>query len=487
MKIQKIALSAVLVAAAPLMLAQETTSSPEKYLRSSLYTMLLTSDNQDAELVQECQKQSESGALIKSIAGNNNESDSTEIIKAPQKAFMGIAIPDQFNDHNLYYRGIAFDPLFAAMTDADKSEAEKMSGKKKGGLGKALLGVAKGAAGVSDYPTGGYIDSYGPWVIMKELEKHHIADSIVAKWYGYDAARAGGQLWDPNFSLIVERGHQGATEAEKDEAAQSGLTASLMQQRGMDLVPNTYVLVVNPRFRSNQAIVAEAEAAANAVGGMFGSFGSLVAKGAAAGAAAAAGEGFRVQTHTYLYKLEWNDDLNNRFANEIWGQNKSLDDLIASGMCKLVYVGDAKAGANVRQSLINKTSQADLVATATTRAIDEAIATLQEEHEDFRTAFPVYRDNGDGTLTARVGMKEGIAKGDEYEILEATIDPKTNTTVYKAVGKVKAVDKKIWDNRAGLDEEEAKTPEAQLGYTTFSGAKKGQEYGGYFLRLKKKK
>lgn len=485
MKIRNLALPAVaMLAIAPGTHAQQ--SSPENYLRSSLYTIILTSDNQDSELVQESQKQSEGGALIKGLAGNNNASDPTEIIKAPQTAFLSIAIPEQFNDHNLGMRKIAFDPYYASMTDADKADAEAMSGKKKGGFGKSLLGGAKDVAGVSNYPTGGYIDSYGPWAIMKELNSKHTADSIVAKWYGYDASR-GESKWDPNFSLISERGLQGASEAEKDEAARAGLTASLMQQRGMDLVPNTYVLVVNPRFRSNQAIVAEAEAAANVVGGAFGGVGALAAKAASTVAAAAAGDGFTVQAHTYLFKLDWDNDVNNRFANEIWGQNKSVDDLIASGMCKLVYVGHEKAGSNVRQSLTNKTSQADLIATATTRAIDQAIAKLQVKHEGFRTAFPVFKDNGDGTLTARVGMKEGITKGDEYEILEASLDPKTNATVYKSVGKVKAVDKQIWDNRAGLDSEEAETLEAKLGYTTFSGAKKGQNYGGYFLRLKKKK
>ena len=102
---------------------------------------------------------------------------------------------------------------------------------------------------------------------------------------------------------------------------------------------------------------------------------------------------------------------------------------------------------------------------------------------------------------AKVGMKEGISKNDEYEILEQTIDKKGNL-VWKSVGKVKAVDKKIWDNRVGaaedFAEDQAEAQEkgkelseeanyANLGFTTFKGAKKNQDYTGYFLRLKKKK
>ena len=92
-----------------------------------------------------------------------------------------------------------------------------------------------------------------------------------------------------------------------------------------------------------------------------------------------------------------------------------------------------------------------------------------------------------------------MEKNDEYEILEEQLNPKTNRIEYKSVGTVKVVDKQIWENRAGIaqdindiSDEEAKADGINkeaiaLGQTAFKGAKKGNDYTGYLLRLKKKK
>ena len=200
---------------------------------------------------------------------------------------------------------------------------------------------------------------------------------------------------------------------------------------------------------------------------------------------------------SHLYKLKWNEDLNQKFAVDMFEKNASIDDLIASGMCELEFVGKEKASANVRQSLFSDKPMRDLVKRATTRAIDAAIAKLQAKNEVFRTVMPIIGGDGNGTIYAAIGTKEGLNEKDEYEILEAQEDENGKIS-YKSVGSVKPVKGKIWNNVYGAEEEaaenaakaEAKNKDfddsaVSLGHSEFKG-KKG-DFTGYYLRLKKKK
>ena len=98
----------------------------------------------------------------------------------------------------------------------------------------------------------------------------------------------------------------------------------------------------------------------------------------------------------------------------------------------------------------------------------------------------------DGTIFAGIGLKENLTKGDKYEVLEAIEDPETGRISYKSVATVEPDEKRIWDNRYGAAEElaeQAKDTDAtavNLGASAFKG-KKGKDYTGYYLRLKKKK
>lgn len=479
--------------AVPAVNAQKAT--PESYMRSSLYTVLLVSKDQNAKLDKEAVTEGAGASLIKSFSKGQKEESEMSPSEAPQNAFFTIEMPDQFNDHNLYYRLIDFDSYSQNVTDDDKNAVQAK--KKKGGFGKMLGNVAKSSVGISTDNPNSVVDELGAATVYRWLTKEHYPDSLVAKWFDYNKT---ADVWD--LDLIIERGLQDVSPEERAQAQAAGLERSLIQSRGMELINNTYVIAINLRFRSNQAIVAEAEAVTGGLAtSLLGSAGSLATTALSAGAAAAAGEGFQVQAKVYLFKLVWDQNAENRFGEEIFAKKASLDDLINSGICKVEYVGTEKAGARVRQSLTNKTAQDVLIARATTRAIDNAIAKLQEKYEVFRTAFPIARV-ADGKVYAKVGMKEGITKGDEYEILEMQEDPKTGKTIYKPVGKVKAIDKQIWDNRAGAAEDVAEeiaeaaeknedVKAAQdyvaLGETAFEGAKKGQDYTGYYLRLKKKK
>lgn len=485
-------IAAVIGVSAP---AFANTDSEPVYMRSSLYTVLIKSDEQNARLQQQLDetKTNELIGTVKAIANTDakkaaNDTLNIPKVQIPLAKFIEIPIPSQFNDHNLAARVIDYDAIKATVTPEEKEQymEKKSNSKKFGGFAKGLAAntMAKQAGTTnSAMLSTDDMEDYLPAVLAKSFIADKTAEGLVGKWFGYNGDSE--QKWDRDYNLILERGLQNASAEDLAKAKNSGLASGTLAGKGFDLINNTYVLAVNLRFRSNQAVVAESQALAE---GMFGSVGKL----AGAAASAAAGEGFQVQALTYLYKLEWNDEIAANFAENIFDKNASLEDLVSAGLCKLTFVGKDKAGCNVRQSVLNTTPESELIRRATGRAIDNAITKLQTKHEVFRTIAPISKCDEDGTIYAGVGLKEGLTKGDKYDVLEAIEDPETGRVTYKSVAVVEPDEKRIWDNRYGAAEELEEKAEdtdasaVNLGGSAFKG-KKGKDYTGYFVRLKKKK
>lgn len=489
-----------------------TDSLVNNYMRSSIYTVLVSSKKQNARYEEEAKNANNAAnadmimGTVKAFANTDakkaaNETES-DIFGLPATLFPSIEIPAQFNDHNLADRVIDFDAIRATVTDAEKDKYNPRTKNQKAGafakgLAGGLMGAASGKEESSMLKTD-EVDEYLPAVLHKYFEQNHTAANLLGKWYNYD--QANEQHW--NIDLIADRGNYNFNQEDLQRAAQDQAIANKIADTQFNMINNTFVVALNLRFRSYQAVVQEAAAMAKAAGSMFGGIGSLAASAASSIATASAGDGYTVQAVSHLYKLKWNEDLNQKFAVDMFEKNASMDDLIKSGMCELEFVGKEKASANVRQSLLSDKPFSDLVKRATTRAIDAAIAKLQAKNEVFRTVTPIIGGDGNGIIYAAIGTKEGLNEKDEYEILEAQEDANGKTT-YKSVGSVKPVKGKIWNNVYGAEEEvaenkakaEAKGKEAKdkdfnedavaLGHTEFKG-KKG-DYTGYFLRLKKKK
>lgn len=469
-----------------------TDSLVNNYMRSSLYTILLKSDAQNKYYEEETKKGENADMLMsmaKSLAKTDkkkaaNDSATVSVFELPAIEFTTIEIPNQFNDHNLDVRVLDFDALKANITDADK--AKYGAKKKKAGFGafaKSMVGMSsKGDNINADF------DSYAPAVIGKFFDNQHVGEQLLAKWYDYNPTAENH--W--GLGTVQDRGSYNFTEADLAEAAKDPNVRARIEQTAFDMIGNTYVLVTNLRFRSYQAVVAEASAAANAIGSHFGGIGQLAAMGASAATSAATGDGYTVQAVNNLYRLKWNDDVNQKFAVEIYEKNKSLQDLIDANICELEFIGTEKSSSNIRQSLFSDKPISSLVRRATARAIDEGIMKLQTNHEEFRTVLPILGGDGKDVIYAAIGTKEGLNPKDEYEILEKQED-KNGKISYKSVGVVKPVQGKIWNNAFGAAEEVAENDKASdadkaalnYGYSEFKG-KKG-DYKGYYLRLKKKK
>lgn len=480
--------------------AAQAPQTPQ-YMRSSIYMILVQSENQNQRLEKEAKSIDENEWLAvgkafantdakKAKAEEASEFANVPLTKLPQVRFLDIPIPNQFNDHNLSERILDFDAVKSGMSKDEKDALTPKGAKKKGNGFKAFAGGLMGAAAgksESSMVRAEEVDEWMAPVVQKYFRQNNVAEHIVGKWFGYEADSANH--WDPDFKLILDRGLQNASAEELNMAAKNTNLNSMLAGKGFDLINNTYVVALNLRFRNNKAVAAEAEAMAK---GMFGSLGSV----AGAIGRAAVGEGFTVQAVSQLYKLDWNDEISTAVAENIVDKNATIDDLVKLGICKLTYVGSEKSSASVRQSYFSNKPVSELVLRATGRSIDGAIAKLQEKNEVFRTIVPISEVGADGAIYAKIGMKEGLSKGDEYQILEPQEDANGRLT-YKEVGKVKVDEKHIWNNLYGAEEEAAENLAAnkvadedaaiEFGATRFLGAKKGTDYSGYLLRLKKKK
>ena len=115
-----------------------------------------------------------------------------------------------------------------------------------------------------------------------------------------------------------------------------------------------------------------------------------------------------------------------------------------------------------------------IIGIATVRASDKSIAQLQREFEDFRVKTPLL--SGD-PIAAKIGTKEGIEKGDKFEVLEQVLG-EDGKTYYERVGTIKVDKNDIWDNSYLAEEDSS----ANLsGQTLFKGAS-NKYYSGMLIR-----
>lgn len=491
-------MSVLAVTAVQLAQAQEE----PKFMRSSLYTFLIKSDAQNAKLDVETTSGNVGTELIKSFVKKDKDTEATgPRSQVAMEQFTNVPIPNQFNDHNLGVRVIDFDVLSQGISEDEANEAKQaLTGKKESkggkffkGLGKSMLQDVTGSETGSALINIDTVSNLIPATVQRFFKQDNTAANLVAKWFDYNAS--ADNKW--GFGTITDRGLYNASAEEKALALKTG-TDAMLAGKGFDLINKTFVLAINLKYRTNKAIMAEAQAMADAVGSQFGGIGMLATQAAGMAAGAIVGDGYSIQADTYLYQLVWDDNIANLIAENIVDKNASLEDLINLGICKLKPLGKEKSSARVRQSITNKRPESELVRIAVTEAVDQAIAKLQAKVEDFRTITPISKCDADGTIYAKIGTKEGCKKNDEYEILEPNEDEQGRLT-YKKVGTVKVIDKKIWENRTDIlnnlsdySEEDIKADKIDkdavaLGATAFKGGKKGQDYTGYLIRLTKKK
>lgn len=312
--------------------------------------------------------------------------------------------------------------------------------------------------------------------ISEYLSTNDIAKQMVSKWF--NRSPEGGF----NMGLIAERGTYSATDLDVKLAKNKERGMSVIEDAGEELIKNTFIIVNDYKFTNKEEVAKKA-------GGLL----KIVAKVASyAGYSDVAnvatltnagisvvGKGYVIKTTAYLYRLVWNEETAATFYNDYWTEDGAIDlekkeAFEKSDIFKLELIGSQSAWADLQSTIFTKKSDDGLIEIATVKATDKSIVKLQKKFEDFRTKSPLLSGE---PIAAKIGLKEGVEKGDKFEVLEQVIN-KEGKTEYKRVGVIKVDKNHIWDNRYMADEENG---ESEIKYTTFSGAK-NKYYSGMLIR-----
>jgi hypothetical protein len=351
--------------------------------------------------------------------------------------------------------------------------------------------VIKNSFGNSEIPTKFNDHNIGPYLIdgkggekdqsdmiTNYLQSNEVAKKIIAKWFNRDT--------DGKFSmdLVAARGMYDATAMDKSIANQTERADALLADAGEELIKNTFVIVNDYKYMNKEEIAAKAKkgmAWANVVTSAAGVDISTVTDIASAGATVA-GKGYIVRSTSYLYRLVWDEETAAIFYQNHWTDNNNfnsskVDAFNKADNYKLVYIGEQNAWADVQSSIFTNKSETDLIQLATVKATDRAIAKLQKKYEEFRTMTPLFSVNPD--IKAKIGLKEGLEKGDKFEVLEQRLD-ENNKTIYKRVGVIKVGDQ-IWDNTLTNEEiKEIGESVVDKQFTVFKGS--GKFYPGQLIK-----
>lgn len=312
-------------------------------------------------------------------------------------------------------------------------------------------------------------------VISEYLNKNRIAKELVAKWFNRN------EKGEFNMNLIAERGHYNASVFDLNIARKSERGLAMLADAGEQLIANTFVIVNDYKYTNKEEVAKKA--------GFLTSLVSIAATAAGAGDVAmiadaatittgVVGKGYVVKVTSYLYRLKWNEKIANTFYEEFWvdannfePQKKSSFD--TSDLFELELMGYETDFSGVQSSTFTSKSDAELIERATVKATDQTIAKLQRKFEIFRTKTPLISTE---PLAAKIGMKEGLEKGDKFEVLEQYLDD-DGTIAFNRIGVIKVDKKHIWDNRYRAYEENKSSFE----YTSFSGGK-NKFYQGMLIR-----
>lgn len=319
------------------------------------------------------------------------------------------------------------------------------------------------------------------------INDNYIGSRLVAHWFNRDILT--GQC---DMELIKARGLYDASAFDYELASNTIRGNAMLQDAGEDLIGNTYLLV-NEVYYINKNDQAQKAAVGVGIGlsilggileaatGVDGLTEIGTATGALAALAISTIKGFRVKIHTRLYQLDWNDEIANEFYALYYSSVPDEQKRIAfennRHKFKMHYVGDVVSKGGTTSFLgINEENPELMIRKACQRAIDDNIVDLQKKFEQFRVKTPITSISP--TITAQIGMKEGVSSESRYEVLEV-ID-NNGSMEYKRVGVIKPVPTMIWDNRFMAMEEGAYG--ADLGATTFIVESGKNFYPGMLIR-----
>lgn len=370
-----------------------------------------------------------------SLLVNHSEQKFADEIR---EAFVKIPVPDKFNDHELSVKILSMD---TKLKDASSDKEN---------------------AALTDF-----------------LTRNNIASRLVGKWFNRNP-----ETGTCDMELVKERGLYNATEYDRIMAEKSTRSNALLMDAGEDLIGNTFVLINDIRYvdkAKTGAAIGMGLKILGAVAGAATGNSDFTDIGDSYGDLAETLKGFKVRINTFLYKLEWDEATAMTFYKEQYttkpddAKCKNFEN--GRGSYRLKYVGKVESSGSTTSFMgIKEDDPVAMVRKACQRALDENVANLQHEFEEFRTKSPLVSVQ---PITAYVGMKEGVTKDSRFEVLEV-VEKEGGAREYKRVGIVKPADGLIWDNRYMADEEGVAA--SALGFTTFKKVSGGDFFPGMLIR-----
>lgn len=309
-----------------------------------------------------------------------------------------------------------------------------------------------------------HVDKKGDYTedIHNFVNNNYIASHLISKWF--DRNNLTGEC---SLDLIKSRGIYNATELDKELAARSTRGLAMLEDAGEQLIGNTFVLMNEINYVDKSKTSKGFGLGLRAIGQLASSFVPGASQlGDLTGSMIESIKGFKVKIHTRLYQLIWDDESASEFYNNYYSSVPDNDKVVAfennRSKFKLKYIGDiVSKGGNTSFMGIKEEEPLLMIRKACQRALDENVADLAKKYDQFRVKAPILSTDGD--IKVAIGMKEGLTPKSKFEVLEA--EEKDGKTIYKRVGIIKPIEKKIWDNRFMALEEGAYG--ADFGYTSF--------------------
>ena len=359
---------------------------------------------------------------------HSNDKMYNEIYTAAQD----LSISDKYNDHSLNLRILLSDQLKGKVL-ADKDE-------------NALK-----------------IDQF--------LAANQIGKRMVAKWFNRNKETGAFDT-----ETLIERGNYNISSIDLEKSMYTVMGKSCFNDADAELIPQTFVIVNDITYidKEQNAQIAKtvllgiADLAANifGAGGVSGIV-QNVSKLAASISDLVAG--FTVDVRSYLFQLEWNPEISNKFyvdyfynADNIDANKKAAFEADTTSF-RMKYIGTFNARSE-KTSPRGLYAPADVFRKVLARATDKNIVELQKQYDVFKVTSIVTGITDKNEIYVPIGLKEGVSEKSKYEILERVVDGADIKYVRRAV--ITPKNEAIWDNRYMAKEEGATN--ADLEQTTFT-------------------
>lgn len=274
------------------------------------------------------------------------------------------------------------------------------------------------------------------------LNENHVASLLIAQWFNAKAEKVDGSHY--NMQLIQDRGAYNASELEILRSKESVRGDALLKDAGMELIPNTYVTVTYFTVKTAKEVSQADDWDSSWTTTMF----EVIRSVNPAWKSNSDVKAFWVESTTFLFKLNWDEETENKFLTEYWDQD--FKKLATSSDFSLKYMGYVESTGCGYPLPGKENDDQGILSMALYDAIDNSIAKLQKEYENFKIKVPLIEVNGKDA-TAFIGLKEGLEKNTKFEVLERVYNEKTNTFRYKKVGNLKIDKSRVWENREMIE------------------------------------